>query len=297
MQTVLLTGANGFVGSYLVKQLLDKNYKVIATGKGNCRLNINHQNFFWDTLDFTSKSDVATCFEKHKPHVVVHTGALSKPDECEVNREEAYFVNVIGTKNLLETAQDIDSFFIFLSTDFIFSGERGMYNEDDATGPVNYYGQTKLEGEKEVKKYKGNWSIVRTVLVYGDPMGGRENILTNVAKALHKENPLKIFNDQVRTPTYVEDLISAIVSVIEKGATGVFHISGEDVLTPYEMAIAVADHLQLNSSLISAVTEDAFEQPARRPLKTGFNITKAKKELNYTPTSFSEGLKKTFKSR
>ena len=295
MQKVLITGVNGFVGSYLARLLLQNNMQVIGTGKGDCRLNITDKNFTYEPLDFTDKEKCNSVFQKYNPEVVVHTGAVSKPDECEQNREEAYRQNVSGTQNLLGEAEAINAFFIFLSTDFIFSGIEGMYREEDAASPVNYYGQTKVEAEAAVIKYSGDWCIVRTVLVYGDPCGGRHNILTNVADSLRQKKALKIFNDQVRTPTYVEDLVRAIATIIDKKKTGIFHISGEDILTPYQMAIAVADHLQLETTLISPVKEDEFVQPAKRPLKTGFDISKAKRELNYQPTSFAEGLKKTFK--
>lgn len=294
MQTVLITGANGFVGHYTAQRLVAKEYRVIATGKGECRLAVPHPNFVYETLDFTNEEAVKAVFEKHKPQCVVHTGALSKPDECEQNKEAAFRTNVTGTLYLLNTAARYQSFFVFLSTDFIFSGREGMYKEDDVPAPVNYYGETKLLAEGEVKKYPFAWSIVRTVLVYGNPKGGRHNILTNAAESLKRGEQLRIFNDQVRTPTYVEDLAKAIVTIVEKKAEGVYHVSGKDVLTPYDMTVAVARHLGLNEKLISGVTEETFQQPARRPLKTGFDISKAKRDLGYEPVSFAEGLKKTF---
>jgi dTDP-4-dehydrorhamnose reductase len=98
----------------------------------------------------------------------------------------------------------------------------------------------------------------------------------------------------VRTPTYVGDLAAGIISVIEKKARGIFHLSGEEVLTPYQMAIRAADYLKLDSSLINKVTAANFSQPAKRPAKTGFIIEKAKRQLDYEPISFEEGLKKTF---
>jgi dTDP-4-dehydrorhamnose reductase len=131
-------------------------------------------------------------------------------------------------------------------------------------------------------------------LVYGHPRGGRENILTTVTAKIKNGEEVKIFNDQLRTPTYVEDLAGAIKTIIDKRATGIFHISGKDVLTPYEMAVAAAKHLNLNERLIKKVTEKDFDQPARRPLKTGFDISKAKSLLGYNPISFQEGLRKTF---
>ena len=292
---ILITGANGFLGYYLVEQLLNKNYEVIATGRGQSRLPFSkHKNFHYEEMDFTDPFSIHDVFEKIKPEVVVHAGAMSKPDECELDQMKAYLVNVEGTVQLLINAEDIKSFFIFLSTDFVFDGERGMYNENDIPNPVNYYGRTKLEAEEAVKEYEFDWAIVRTVLVYGINHSGHNNILKIVKEKLEKGEEYNIVDDQVRTPTYVEDLATGIVTIIEKKATGVFHLSGKDMLTPYQMAIKTAEHLNLDSSVLKKVTAASFSQPARRPLKTGFVIDKARKELGYEPLSFEEGLKKTF---
>jgi dTDP-4-dehydrorhamnose reductase len=298
METVLITGGNGFVAHHLALLLKDK-YKVVVTGKGSCRWHEIPPAVSYLQMDICSNEECSKIISKVQPAFIVHTAAISKPDECENDRATAYNINVHGTKNLLAAASSIKkSFFIFLSTDFVFSGEgEGMYSEDDVPAPVNYYGQTKLEAENEVKKYSGEWSIVRTVLVYGDPLGGRENILSNAAKALQKGELLKIVNDQVRTPTFAGDLCKAIELIIEKKRTGVFHISGKDVLTPYQMVVMTARYLRLNEDLVNPVTEKDFTQPARRPLKTGFNISKARRELGYDPVSFEEALKRTFASR
>ncbi|RYY97097.1 MAG: SDR family oxidoreductase [Chitinophagaceae bacterium] len=187
--------------------------------------------------------------------------------------------------------------FVFLSTDFVFDGEKGNYREDDAAAPVNYYGKTKLQGEALVREYGPAWSIVRTVLVYGAPRLNRDNLLTMVAKALKEGRELKIFNDQVRTPTYVADLVHGLATIVERGATGTWHLSGEDLRTPYDMALETARHLGLDERLITPVTEHSFAQPARRPPVTGFDISKARRELGYTATPFEEGLCKTFENR
>ncbi|RYZ53809.1 MAG: SDR family oxidoreductase [Chitinophagaceae bacterium] len=294
MSTILVTGANGFLGYYLVQQLLQKGHGVIATGKGANRLPFMGENFQYLSLDFTNKETVAETFAATKPGTVVHCGAISKPDECELAREAAFLSNVTGTLNLLEAAAVNKTHFIFLSTDFVFSGDKGFYKEDDHRAPVNYYGQTKLLAEDEVMKYPFTWSIVRTVLAYGKTFSGRENIVTNTAKALREGKPLKIFTDQERTPTYIEDLAAGIVTIIEKGAEGIYHMSGEDVRTPYDVAIETAQYLRLDASLITAVKAEEFDQPAARPPKTGFNISKAKRDLAFRPLSFAEGLRKTF---
>lgn len=292
---ILVTGANGFLGNYLVQQLLQKQYPVIATGKGECRLSFTGvDNFDYESMDFTDPFGVHDLFEKYQPSVVVHAGAMSKPDDCEKEQWQAYFINVEGTVTLLTNAEAYRSFFVFVSTDFVFDGEKGMYSETDIPSPVNFYGKTKLEAEEIVKEYAFDWAIARTVLVYGKPLARRSNILSIVKEKLEKGEEYSVVNDQVRTPTYVEDLAAGIVAIIEKKATGIYHLSGADILTPYEMAIKAADFLKLNKSLLKKVTAADFTQPAKRPPKTGFNIEKAKRELDYQPRSFDEGLAKTF---
>lgn len=292
---VLITGANGFLGHYLTKQLLEKGYDVLATGKGNCRLPFNqYKNFQYCSMNFTDPDIVKKVVLENKPGIIVHAGAISKPDACEVDQPMAYKINVEGTLHLLANAASCKSHFIFISTDFVFDGEQGMYKENDLANPVNYYGKTKLLAEESVRQYEYNWAIVRTVLVYGKPLTGRGNILSIVKEKLEKGEEYQVVDDQVRTPTYVEDLATGIVLIIDRKAKGIFHLSGEDVLTPYEMAIKTAKFLSLNDSILKKATVANFSQPARRPLKTGFIIEKAKKELGYKPVSFAEGLVRTF---
>lgn len=292
---ILITGANGFLGYYLVRQLLQKGNEVIATGKGHCRLPFGvEKGFSYYEMDFTDPLAVDSVLTEVVPEVIIHAGAMSKPDECELNRDEAYRVNVESTITLLKTSSICRSYFLFVSTDFVFDGQSGMYKEDDLASPVNFYGQTKIDAEKAVKDYKYGWAIVRTVLVYGKPVSGRSNILTIVKEKLEKREEYKVVDDQVRTPTYVEDLAAGIVSMIGKKTTGIYHLSGKDVLTPYQMAIRTAQYLGLDASLIKRVTAADFSQPARRPEKTGFVIDKAVAELGFSPVSFEEGLKKAF---
>jgi dTDP-4-dehydrorhamnose reductase len=294
---ILLTGANGFLGYYLCKQLLDEGFEVVACGKGPSRLPFtSNDGLVYCEMDFTDPFAVHDVFEKYQPAVVVHAGAMSKPDECETHQWNAYVTNVEGTVTLLTNAEAARSFFVFISTDFVFDGEKGMYDEEDdeEIGPVNFYGKTKLEAEEAVREYEGDWAIVRTVLVYGKPLTGRSNLLTLTKEKLEKGEKYNVFNDQVRTPTYVEDLAAGIVSLIEKKVTGIFHLSGADVLTTYEMAYRTAEYLGLDTSLLKPVTAAEFAQPAKRPHKTGFDITKAKTVLDFQPHTFTEGLVKTF---
>jgi dTDP-4-dehydrorhamnose reductase len=199
----------------------------------------------------------------------------------------------LATKYLVAAAEKIQSHFIFVSTDFIFSGLDGQnpYTEEAAPDPVNYYGQTKLDGEELLKHSSLKWAIARTVLVYGLANDlSRSNIILWVKSSLEAGKQIQVVDDQVRTPTLAEDLAAGCILMAEQGATGIFNISGSELLTPYQMAIETADYFGLNQELIVRTDSTQFTQPARRPMKTGFVIEKAKNQLGYRPKTFREGI-------
>lgn len=292
---VLITGANGFLGYSLSALLLQKGITVIATGNGPCRLPFEGEPLFsYLPMDITVPGDLHQQINKAAADIIVHAAAMSKPDECEFNREKAFAVNVKATADLLEAAALQKAYFLFLSTDFIFDGVSGMYREEDEPGPVNYYGQTKLQAELMTRQYPFDYSIARTVLVYGNNLSGRKNILGMVKEKLEKGEVFKVVDDQLRTPTFIEDLSLGIWKMIEQRAKGIFHIAGEEQMTPYEMAERTAKFLGHDVNLLQRVNAATFTEPAKRPLKTGFIITKAKKELGYQPVPFEKGLAATF---
>jgi dTDP-4-dehydrorhamnose reductase len=294
---ILLTGSNGMLGSHLAEKLSQSGHQTWATGKGECRLpsHLLHANFIYQNLDITQKDAVDQTINSVQPDVIVHAAAMTQVDDCEQNMSLSYSVNVDGTRNLLESAEEVNSRFCLISTDFVFSGASGPYSENDPTGAVNYYGQTKELAEQLVMSSRLNWSIARTVLLYGkaDP-SKRSNFIYWVKQNLEAGKHIKVVNDQIRTPTFIPDLANGIDLMIEKGARGIFHLSGKDILTPYQMAILIAKHLHLNESLIEPVDASIFTQIGKRPLKTGFVIDKAVKELGYDPTSFKNALSSIF---
>jgi len=287
---ILITGANGLLGQKLITQLVEgKEFQVLASGRGPCR--IPGDGFDYVSMDITDKSEVIEVFEKHKPEIVIHGAAMTQVDDCELHREACYETNVKATENLLAGAQGYYSHFIFVSTDFIFSGEKGPLAEDEVASPVNYYGETKLLAEEKVMASGLKWAIARTVLVYGISHDmSRSNIILWVKKSLEEGKSIKVVDDQWRTPTLAEDLATGCILIAQKEAEGVYNISGEDFLTPYDMAMMTADYFHLDKSLITKADSSTFTQPARRPPKTGFIISKAKKELGYQPKSFRTGI-------
>lgn len=291
---IFVTGSNGFVGSYIVKRLLDEGYEVFASSRtGDQSSFTSYKLFRFIQVDFTDPYSLHDAFEFVMPDVVIHCGAMSKPDDCERNQADAYDVNVYGTVQLLLNAEAYKCHVIHLSTDFIFNGENGMHEEDDAPEPLSYYGKTKLQAEEAVMEYPYEWTIVRTVFVYGKPLYGRDSFVTMIAKKLQSNAPFKIVNDQERTPTHAEDLANGIASIIKKKATGIYHLCGKDVLTPYDIAMKTADVLRINNHALTPITTNDLKELAQRPLKSGLNIEKARRELGFDPMSFEEGLKKT----
>ncbi len=296
---ILVTGANGLLGQYLIRDLAMAGYKVIAAGKGNSRLpDYAGINYTYLPLDINDKETVHEIIEKVQPSVIIHAAAITQPDACELDKETCWNTNVRATAYITEAAEKVSGRLIYISTDFVFDGEDGPYKEEDKPHPVNYYGESKLAAEQIVQSSTAEWAIVRTVLVYGNILAGtRSNVVTWVKDNLESRKNIKVVNDQVRTPTYVEDLSKGIVLIVQKNAKGIYHISGKEVFTPYEMAVQVSDYFGLDKSLMEKVDAAVFTQPAKRPLKTGFIIDKAEKELGYMPVPFKEGIRKMFEGK
>ena len=296
MEKVLVTGANGLLGQYLVPLLLAEGFTVIAVGKGENRLPFaKSAAFSWYSADITDDLCMNSIFELEKPETVVHAAAITQVDQCQQQQENCEAVNVRATAQLLLSAETYSRHFIYISTDFVFDGEKGNYAESDEVNPLSWYGFTKVQAEAIVETSEIPFSILRTCLVYGKVQGGRNNIISWVRSSLEECKPIKVVNDQWRTPTYAGDLAKGILLTIQRRANGTFHIAGKDLLTPYDMAIQTAAFCKLNADLIEKTDALHFVQPARRPPKTGFNISKARQILGFEPLSFEQGLKAMLK--
>lgn len=290
--TVLVTGANGLLGQKLIKRLLEKGtFKIVATGRGDCRLPKDWQGFDYEPMDITDPVSIKKVFDAFQPEIVIHGAAMTNVDQCETEKEACYEQNVSAVKNIITASEKIDAYLLHVSTDFIFDGEAGPYTEEAKANPINYYGETKLEAENLVFASKLKWGIARTVLVYGLSHDmSRSNIVLWVKNSIEQGKELQVVDDQLRTPTLAEDLAEGCLLMAEQRATGIFNISGEELLTPYEMAMQTADFFKLDKTKINKADSSTFQQKAKRPLKTGFIIKKAKEQLNYQPKSFINGI-------
>lgn len=293
MEKILVTGANGLVGRSLVRLLLQEGYVVVATGRGDSRLQTNDPSLTYYPADITHPFELQLIMEKEKPAVVVHAAAMTQADDCELRQNDAHLCNVEATARLLMDAESFSAFFLFLSTDFVFDGKKGMYTEMDAESPLSWYGSTKLEAEAIVQTTDMPWAIARTCLVYGPAAEqGRSNIFSWIKDSLQRQQPIKVVDDQWRTPTWVEDLVAGLLLIIRQRATGIWHLGGPQATTPYQLALMIARHYGLDENLVTRVTAATFSQPAKRPLLTGFDISKARQHLGFSPGSIKENLAK-----
>ena len=289
---ILITGSNGLLGQKLVQLIIEKGVdELVATARGKNRLPYPEDKYVFDELDITNKHQVKTVISKHQPDAVIHTAAMTNVDQCESEKEACWGLNVNAVNYLIEACADDNIFLLHLSTDFIFDGQDGPYDEEAAANPISYYGESKLAAEKLFENSSIDYAIARTVLVYGIAHDmSRNNIILWVKQSLEEGKEIKVVDDQLRSPTLAEDLAMGCYLIVQQKASGVFNISGKDVLNPYQMAEKTAAFFNLDTSTMKKADPSTFSQPAKRPPKTGLIIEKARTQLGYEPHSFDEGI-------
>ncbi len=288
---ILLTGANGLLGQKLVDLLTKQaDIDLIATARGANRLPYT-DGYTYYPMDITDRQQVLDVVTETQPQVIIHTAAMTNVDQCEAEKDACWAQNVTAVESLVMASRQVDAFLVHVSTDFIFDGTSGPYDEEAEPNPISFYGWSKYAAEKAVTTSDIRWAIARTVLVYGIAHDmSRTNIILWVKKSLEDGKTIKVVTDQWRSPTLAEDLAMGCHLLADKEVKGIFNISGRDFLTPYEMAIKTAEYFSLDQSLITQADSTTFSQPARRPPRTGFVLDKSKFLLGYQPHSFEEGI-------
>lgn len=293
---ILVIGANGFTGRRILDDL-SRNLSYQTTG---CSLHDDicpHSgNYRFIRTDICNRQAVEKLFQEVQPDVVINTSALSVPDYCETHHAEADAVNITAVEHLAECCEAGGSRFIHLSTDFVFGGDTDRpYTEEDIPAPVNYYGYTKLEGEKRIAAVCRDYAIVRVVVVYGAALPGQHgNVLQLVANRLRNNEEVFVVSDQWRTPTFVGDVSQGVEKLISHPQNGIYHLCGSECLTIADIAYRVADVLGLNRSPIRPVTTKEMNEKTPRPRFSGLSIEKAHRELGYRPYTLEEGIKLMF---
>ncbi len=288
---ILITGSNGLLGQKLVHLLKnDPEVDLIATARGENRLN-DKAGYTYHSMDISNLTEVLSVFEIEKPDAVIHTAAMTHVDQCEDDKEGCLKLNVEAVSYIIAACSTYNCHLTHLSTDFIFDGSKGPLSEDEIAKPVSFYGESKLRAEQMIQASTVPHAILRTVLVYGVAENmSRSNIVLWAKGALEKGDPIKVVDDQFRTPTLAEDLAQGCSLAAKQKAQGVYNISGADFFSIIDMVREIARFWNLDEGLINPVSSSTLNQRAQRPPKTGFIIDKAIQELGYKPHSFKEGL-------
>ena len=283
---ILITGGSGFLGWHLAFHLREK-HEIWATylshpftmdGVMTIRMNI------------TDKNEVANRFEEIRPDAVIHAAALTDVDRCEVEKKVAFITNVTGTVNVLGAAAGIGAFLIYTSTDLVFGEEKRMYSEEDIPSPTNYYGQTKLEGEKKIAANDSALTL-RMALMYGSDTGIKGSFLSWMKKGLEIGDSVRLYTDQYRTPLYVGDAALAVEAVLMASVKKhLYHIAGPQRINRYDFGRIYAEIFDHDPALLMPVRMDDVPSKARRSRDCSLSIESARMDLAFKPMGVREGL-------
>jgi len=283
LKRILVTGAGGLLGSRLT-DILSRKYEVVPTH------NTQPTQARSVKMDISDRDVVFRTVSQISPAIVVHAGAATNVDRCETDRDWAWRVNVEGTRNVAEGCTRIGAKLIYVSTDYVFDGERGFYREGDKPKPVNNYGLTKLRGEEYVEEICGDHVIARTSVLYGwHPI--KLNFATRVIDMLRNGREINVVSDHYNSPTFADVLADIILRLIEKDLKGVYHTSGSERMDRYSFALKIAETFGLDETLVKPVKMDDLKAwVARRPRDSSLCVEKAEGELQIDLPDVDESL-------
>jgi dTDP-4-dehydrorhamnose reductase len=281
---VIGIGLNGLVGSRITEHLADK-IDFIPMGISN-------------GIDITKPETLSAIGDFPNSNFVLLLAAKADVDGCEKDKEakekgEAWRVNVEGSKNVAEVAKKTGKKIIYISTDFVFDGEKpigGNYTEEDIPNPINWYGQTKFEGEKVVEESGADFLVIRLAYPFRKEFEAKADFVRFIKNRLNDGIQTKIVTDHIFCPTYIDDFAIAIEKLIKEDASGIYHVVGGEAITPYEAAQAIANVFNLDKSLILKTTRgEFFKDRAPRPFNLALSNAKIE-ELGVKMKGFEESL-------
>ena len=237
-------------------------------------------------FDLMDERGIYDLVDRLRPDVIIHSAALTDVDRCERERELAYKMNVEGTQAIAKAAEKAGAFLVYISTDYVFDGERGSYREDEKTNPVSYYGQSKLLGEEFCRG-----CIARTCVIYGSrPASGKVNFALWLIESLKSGKQVRVVTDQFITPTLNTNLAKMVLEAADRRLSGVYHLAGATRISRYDFAREVARVFDLDSDLIIPSRMADLKWDAKRPKDSSLDTSKAARELMEKPYGLEKAL-------
>jgi dTDP-4-dehydrorhamnose reductase len=282
MKRVLVTGASGLLGSKIVESA--RNYTVYPTHQAHPHF----QNSI--KMDVTDEREVKQVLDRVKPNIVIHTAAETNVERCESDRNHAWKTNADGTRILAEACNKMNATMTYISTDYVFDGEKGRYREEAQPNPVNYYGQTKLTGEEHVKELCERYATLRTSVLYGTHPT-KLNFATWTVTSLLEKKPLMIVEDHFNSPTLADNLARAAWEMVEKELWGVYHVAGTERISRYDFALKMAEVFNLDVSLVKPIRMSELKTwTAKRPKDSSLRVDKIQSKIDVELLDVTRGL-------
>ena len=289
IKKILLIGANGLVGQKTAEIFShETNHELFLTDLGPKSEDPGKYNYF--RLDITHKEEVKQAAKEFLPDVIINTAAYTNVDGCETERELSWRVNVDAVKNLIIAARLNSSKLIHISTDYVFDGKTGNYDENSKPNPRSFYGKSKLASENAVIASGINYGLIRTMIIYGTGKNLKLNFALWLIDMLRKNQMVTIVDDQFGQPTISDDVALAILRIVERNCTGLYHVCGSEYMSRYEFAVKLANIFGFDTKLIRPITTAELHQAAERPMNSSFITLKAQTELGIKPLNVTEGL-------
>lgn len=284
---VLVTGANGLVGSRLVALLAARGHFVSALGRGPRR---GDGPGVYASVDLTDESAVSAALQAARPEVVVNAGSMTDVDACESAALEAFRVNGVAPGTIARTTRALGAHLVHVSTDYIFDGESGPYTEDAVPNPRGVYALTKHIGEQAVRALSDSWAIARTAVVYGWPPAGRPNFGAWLVQELRSGRPVPLFLDQYVSPSLAESVAEQVAEVAERRLSGIWNVCGADVVNRVQFGEALCAEFGLSTETIvpTPLAEAKLKSP--RPVRSGLRSDKAAAHLTARPLGLAASL-------
>lgn len=286
---VLITGSNGMLGKDIVDEMFNKNEFDIYGISRSQQINSKIKEYICDLIDFKKVKEI---LDEIDPDIIIHCAANVNVDSCEKNKKAAYQINSEATR-VLAAYEPSKVKFIYISTDSIFNGDKGNYSENDRPDPLNYYGFTKLEGERLVLQENLNSIIIRTN-IYGFHKPTLEKSLVEWAlKEFEESSAISGFYDVFFNPVYTKQLAKEIYNLIHLDFRGTINIGCKERISKYEFLVKLAEVFNIEKMLVnkSSIENTSFE--AKRPKNTTLNMRKLNNTIN-RELKIEAGLKELF---
>lgn len=291
---ILVIGGGGQLGAKVVKQAKEAHslYATYMTREPPLEDARTFQ------VDKSDREAVQGLIKRLDPDAVIDTAAIHNVDYCETNREEAYRVNVEGTRNIAEVCGSLGAKMVFVSTDYVFDGRKGLYKETDPANPVNYYGQSKLEGEKAILEACENHFIARTSVIYSwvsastlqSSSGKPLNFAMWLTQKLGKGESVNIVTDQYSSPTLADSLAETLIEICEQDTKGLYHVAGKTRLNRYDFTIKLAKTMGYDQSLVNPIDSSNLKQIAERPMDSSLDVGKTERTLGIPLLNIDDAL-------